>query len=128
MPLLPLQILSLNLVTDTVPALALAVEPGDVDAMQRSPRNPKAAILSPAFLIEVAITHHVLSPSAALANRFALGAVVLSVLLQLAAIYVEPVALALRVVPLGPVEWVVVLACSAVPAVIGQAGRLRGRR
>ncbi len=45
-PLLPLQILWLNLVTDTFPALALALEPGDPDVMRRPPRDPATALLS----------------------------------------------------------------------------------
>jgi P-type Ca2+ transporter type 2C len=50
LPLLPLQILWLNLVTDTFPALALAMEPGEPDIMERRPRDPEAAILSPRFV------------------------------------------------------------------------------
>ena len=45
-PLLPLQILWLNLLTDTVPALALAVEPADPAIMRQPPRHPREAILS----------------------------------------------------------------------------------
>jgi Ca2+-transporting ATPase len=45
-PLLPLQILWLNIVTDTFPALALAFEPAEEDLMRRPPRAPTAAILS----------------------------------------------------------------------------------
>ncbi len=45
-PLLPLQILWLNLITDTFPALALALEPGDRAVMRQPPRNPRAPILS----------------------------------------------------------------------------------
>ena len=45
-PLLPLQILWLNLLTDTVPALALAVEPAESRIMRQPPRDPQAAILS----------------------------------------------------------------------------------
>jgi Ca2+-transporting ATPase len=50
LPLPPLQILWLNLVTDTFPALALAVEPGDPDVMTRPPRSPQEALLSRSFL------------------------------------------------------------------------------
>ena len=44
-PLLPLQILWLNLVTDTFPALALAVEPAEDDVLRRPPRNPSEPIV-----------------------------------------------------------------------------------
>ncbi|HKT07092.1 MAG TPA: cation-translocating P-type ATPase [Gemmatimonadaceae bacterium] len=50
LPLTALQILWLNLVTDTAPALALAVEPPDPDAMRRPPRDPKKTFLSPGLL------------------------------------------------------------------------------
>lgn len=50
LPLLPLQILWLNLVTDTFPALSLAVEPGEPDIMKRAPRPADAEILSPPFV------------------------------------------------------------------------------
>jgi Ca2+-transporting ATPase len=50
LPLLPLQILWLNLVTDTFPALALAMEPAEPGIMERSPRDPERAILSRPFL------------------------------------------------------------------------------
>jgi Ca2+-transporting ATPase len=53
LPLLPLQILWLNLVTDTFPALALAVEPGEPDVLKRPPRDPQKAIMSRTFLRSV---------------------------------------------------------------------------
>jgi Ca2+-transporting ATPase len=49
-PLLPLQILWLNLLTDVFPALALALEPPEADVMDRPPRDPDAAILSRGFV------------------------------------------------------------------------------
>ena len=49
-PLLPLQILWLNIVTDTFPALSLAFEPAEPKIMRRPPRSPSAAILSPAIV------------------------------------------------------------------------------
>ncbi|GAB2776696.1 cation-translocating P-type ATPase [Salinimicrobium soli] len=46
LPLLPLQILFLNLVTDVFPALALGVGKGDKHVMEQPPRNPKEPILT----------------------------------------------------------------------------------
>jgi Ca2+-transporting ATPase len=174
MPLLPLQLLWLNMVTDTFPALALAMEPGDADVMRRPPRDPQAAILSRPFLAGImfygalitvsslaayawalwarpgdaktvafmtlafAQTFHlgnarsteaVLKPARVVANRYALGAVVLSLGLQLVAMYVEPLARILHVTVLDVQAWGVVLALAVIPAVVGQALKLSwGRR
>jgi Ca2+-transporting ATPase len=46
MPLSAVQILYINLATDGLPALALAVDPPERDLMQRPPRNPHAGIFS----------------------------------------------------------------------------------
>jgi Ca2+-transporting ATPase len=173
LPLLPLQILWLNMVTDTFPALALAMEPGDPDVMARPPRNPQQAILSRRFLgsvlgygllimactltaflwalraaperattlsfmtLALAQVFHlgnarsaepVLSASRATANPWALAAVALSLALQGAAGYVEPLARVLGLVALDAGEWAVVAGLAALPALVGQAIRLAGRR
>ncbi|PKM90955.1 MAG: ATPase [Firmicutes bacterium HGW-Firmicutes-12] len=46
LPLLPIQILWTNLVTDGLPAIALGLDPGDPDVMQRRPRSPKESIFA----------------------------------------------------------------------------------
>jgi Ca2+-transporting ATPase len=173
LPLLPLQILWLNMVTDTFPALALALEPADRGVMKRPPRDPQEAILSRPFLTTVlvygvlimaatmgaflwaldrapdrAVTvafmtlalaqifhlgnarsmDAVLDPTHVLSNRYALGAVLLTVSLQLAALYVDPLPRVLRLSPLAAREWAVVLVCAAAPAVAGQTGKLLAAR
>ncbi|MDH5253792.1 MAG: cation-translocating P-type ATPase, partial [Nitrospira sp.] len=45
LPLMPIQILWMNLVTDGFPALALAVDPKAPDLMKRKPRKPEAQLL-----------------------------------------------------------------------------------
>ena len=45
-PLLPLQILFLNLVTDVFPALALGLGKGEEDSMEQPPKDPKEPIMS----------------------------------------------------------------------------------
>jgi Ca2+-transporting ATPase len=45
-PLSPLQILWMNLVTDGLPALALAVEPAEPNVMKRPPHDPRESIFA----------------------------------------------------------------------------------
>jgi Ca2+-transporting ATPase len=45
-PLLPIQILFVNLATDGLPAIALGVDPADDDIMFRKPRNKKESIFA----------------------------------------------------------------------------------
>ena len=46
MPLTAVQILYVNLATDGLPALALAVDPPDDDLMQRKPRDPRIGVFT----------------------------------------------------------------------------------
>jgi len=168
-PLLPLQVLWLNIVTDTFPALALALEPGDGTVMDRPPRGPAETLLSRQFLTSVffyallitvstlaalilyqerpvpqtrtiafmtlafaqlfhlgnARSDRALTGREALSNPYALAAIALSIVLQLIAAYLTPLARILGVVPPEGRDWLVIVALAAVPALIGQAIRLR---
>lgn len=45
-PLLATQILWINLITDSLPAIALGIDPGDRDVMKQKPRNPKESFFA----------------------------------------------------------------------------------
>ncbi len=54
-PLKAIQLLWLNLITDGAPALALGMEEGEPDLMERPPRNPEEPILNPYMRQGIAI-------------------------------------------------------------------------
>ena len=55
MPLLPVQLLWLNLVTDSLPALALGVEPVEEGVMDQKPRPAEENLFSPAFSLRLTL-------------------------------------------------------------------------
>jgi Ca2+-transporting ATPase len=176
LPMTPLQILWLNLVTDTFPALALALEPADPTVMHRPPREPKTPLLSrgmlrltvlyalliaaltivalvwglrewpgePARAVTLSFTtlalaqifhlgnarstQHVVSRHRALTNRYALGAVVLTLALQVLAVVAPPLGRALGTAPLSARGWIIAVALGAIPALVGQGWKLLRRR
>jgi len=56
LPLLPLQLLWINLVTDGLPALALVMDPADDDVMTRAPRNPNEPMLGRSEWTAIGVT------------------------------------------------------------------------
>lgn len=148
-PLTPLQILWVNLITDGLPGLALSVEPAEKDVMSRPPRPPGESILArglwqgalwaglliggTTFGVQVWAIHsenphwqslpftvltfaqmaHVLAvrserqslfQQGVFTNPALLAAVGLTVLLQLAVIYLPPLQRVFGTSGLGPVE------------------------
>jgi Ca2+-transporting ATPase len=159
-PLLPIQILWMNLVTDGLPGLALAAEPAERDIMHRPPRPPTESILAHGLwqhmlwvgLLMAALTlgtqswalyfenshwqsmvftvltlaqlAHVLAirsereslfTQGVTSNKPLLGAVVLTVVLQLATLYVPALARVLKTTRLTFAE---LLSCVGLASVV----------
>jgi Ca2+-transporting ATPase len=53
LPILPIQILWINMVTAALLGTTLALEPKEADIMRRKPRDPKAPILSSALVLRI---------------------------------------------------------------------------
>ncbi|HUU69296.1 MAG TPA: cation-transporting P-type ATPase [Planctomycetota bacterium] len=176
LPLLPLQILWLNLVTDVFPALSLAFEPPERELMKRPPRPAtedifsariKRAVVGHGLLIttatlgaflwglksasgtpqEVNMTAQtvcfmtialsqlfhawtsrkeslpIMRPGEVFSNPYMIGAAVLTVGLQMVAIYVRPLGRVLHTVPLTLEQLAAVFFFSLGPLMLAQALR-----
>ncbi len=159
-PLLPIQILWVNLVTDGLPGLALAAEPAESGVMRRPPRAPTESLFAhglwqhavwvgllmggvtlatQAWAFHTGVAHwqtmtftvltlsqlgHVLAirsereslfAQGLSSNRWQLGAVVLTALLQAATIYVPALNPVFKTEPLSLMELLVCLSASTIP-------------
>ena len=74
LPLMPLQILWMNLVTDVFPALSLAMEPPSPDTMKRKPRSTESSLLSRDLIILIGWQAAMLAAIALAAYSWALSA------------------------------------------------------
>ena len=55
MPFAPVHLLFINLVTDSLPAIAIGMEEATDDLLHQKPRNPRASILSKDFLVRILV-------------------------------------------------------------------------
>ena len=174
LPLLPIHILWINLVTDGLPGLALAVEPEEEGVMSRAPRPPHESVFAHGMwqhiiwcgftmgLVCVAIQTwaistgrndewqtmvftvltlsqmgHVLAIRSELTplfsrrfleNKALLGAVALTLLLQLAIIYVPALNSIFKTVPLSVGELVICIVVSGIVAALVEVEKLLMRK
>ena len=54
-PFEPVHLLFINLLTDSLPALAIGMEPSDKKLLNDKPRNPKESILTHTFMLKIVI-------------------------------------------------------------------------
>jgi len=173
LPLLPIQILWINLVTDGLPGLALAAEPAERDVMRRPPRPPReglftgelarhvvlggilmaaVTLLAQGWAIGAGLAHWQTVPFTVLtfaqmaqalairsereslfrqgvfSNPALLGAVALTILLQLAVIYLPPLNPLFGTAALSAGELAVCFGLAALVFVAGEIGKFLARR
>ena len=72
-PLIPIQLLWVNLVTDSFPALSLGTEKGDPDIMKQKPRDTKEPILNRSMIIGIIVQSIALLTAVLIAYIWALN-------------------------------------------------------
>ncbi len=183
-PLNATHILWVNLITDSFPALALGVDPGDKDVMKHKPRNPKDSLFKGSLftllfngvLIGIltligfvygvnkygadgvtlaniannpeALMHaqtiafvvlsgtqliHALNMRSSdksifkiglFSNMYLIYAMIVGISLQMAVIYIPPIARMFNVIPLTLADWGLVIVLSLIPLVINEIIKL----
>ena len=71
-PLLATQILWINLLTDSAPALALGVEPADPEVMRKPPRDPRSRVITRAMWLDIAFVGVIMAVGTLLVMDWAL--------------------------------------------------------
>lgn len=72
-PFAPVQLLFINLVTDSLPALAIGVEPMDQDLLTQPPRDPKEGILTRDFMLAILLQGGLIAAAALAAFYCGIG-------------------------------------------------------
>jgi P-type Ca2+ transporter type 2C len=174
LPLLPVQILWMNLVTDSFPGMALSAEPSDEGVLREKPRPKSAPVLTKDVFALTALTAALMcAGSLALfawklgsagidearsvaftamamfqlwnvftlrnlrvsafalgmfSNRYVTAAVVASVGLQLAVLYVPSLSAVFSTVPVSAADWAVILVVSSSVFFAAEAYKFAARR
>ncbi len=183
-PLNATHILWVNLITDSFPALALGVDPGDKDVMKHKPRNPKDSLFKGSLFTllfngvligiltligfvygvnkygadEVTLANIANNPEALMhaqtiafvvlsgtqlihalnmrssdksifkiglfSNMYLIYAMIVGISLQMAVIYIPPIARMFNVIPLTLADWGLVIILSLIPLVINEIIKL----
>ena len=173
LPLLPLQILWINLVTDGLPGLALTVEPAERDTMQRPPHPPKENIFGRGMARDILVVgllmglvslgvgffawlrddpawqtmafttltmaqmgnalavrseRYTLWQIGLLTNRLVLGAVLFTLILQMAVVYLPFFQNIFKTLPLSVGDLIISLSCSVLVYLGIEAYKMISRR
>ncbi len=150
LPILPLQILYLNMIGDLFPALALGVGKGDASKMERPPRDPEEPLFTTrhwlatggyGLLIALSVTgsfalalkYFGMEINSAVTvsfcgilrndvtrNPFVWAALAVCVGMLISAVYLPVVSKALRLVEPGAEGWALIIGGSVVPWLVGQ--------
>ncbi len=167
-PIIAIQILWINLVTDGLPALALGVDPISRGIMQRNPRSPKEHIVSANMgvnvlligimicVISLILFNKGLSEDVVvgrtmvftalvvmetvrvvmirsqynvgfLSNKYLIGALFVSLLLQLAVVY-TPLNIIFKTAPLGLVHWMYIIIGAVSMMIVGMGANFLIKR
>ncbi|MDO4562389.1 MAG: calcium-translocating P-type ATPase, PMCA-type [Clostridia bacterium] len=162
-PLEAIQLLWVNLITDSLPALALGMEKTEDDVMEKKPRDKRESIFAHGLFTQILwqgiligaaplcayiaggcgpqgrtmaflvlafsqLMHtldirseHLFVRSAMLSNPYLLGAVGISILLQMMLVLVPPLSAVFGITSIGASQWGVVIILSVMPMLICEA-------
>lgn len=73
-PLLPIQLLWLNLVTDSFPALALGMEKGEEDIMNLKPKDPDSHLIDRSMMVDIIVQSIAIGATSLMAYTWGLKA------------------------------------------------------
>ncbi|MGI6119465.1 MAG: calcium-transporting P-type ATPase, PMR1-type [Desulfosporosinus sp.] len=165
LPLLPIQILWVNLVTDGLPAMALGIDRSEPGIMNRKPRAPEESIFARGLAAKIGIGGTLIGLGTLFVfvvgllmgenilcartmafttlvffqlfqvfdcrsedqsifevglqtNPYLLGAVLISMIMQLCVIYLPPLQVIFKTVPLESWQWILILCVSAGPSIL----------